>query len=146
MLTLAICFFPPPNRFPLIADDPSVAVWRLSLGCALLLGAAALLLLWRGRSRRAALLPLAGTVGCLALALAAWLQSRTFIRDVCFGSPSAPETRQQLDERAQAALHLNQVYQNLTVAACVVTLVLLGWGGVRLARPPRGAAQTGNVC
>jgi hypothetical protein len=129
---------PPPNLFPSIAHDPSVAVWRLSLGCALLLGAETLLLRWRVRTLRAALLPLAGTVGCLALAIAAWIQSLTFIQDVCATSLAlSGETGQRILERAHAALHLNQVYQDLTVAALVVTLVLLVWGGVWLALPPR---------
>jgi hypothetical protein len=124
---------PPPNLFPSIADDPSVAVWRLSLGCALLLGAEALLLLGRGRTLRAAALPALGALGCLALAIAAWIQSLTFRQDVCPTIIIDPEGRQ----RVQAVVHLNMVYQDLTVAALVVTLILLVWGIVRLALPPR---------
>ena len=129
--------FPPPNLFPSIADDPSVAVWRLSLGCALLLGAEALLLLWRGRTLRAAALPVLGALGCLALAIAAWIQSRTFFQDVCSGFHTTPEMGQRLLERMQAVLHTNLVYQDLTVAALVVTLVLLVGGIVLLVLPPR---------
>ncbi len=134
MLTLAFCS-PPPNLFPFVAGDPSVAVWRISLVCALLLGAETLLLLWRERTLRAAYLPLVGALGCFALALAAWVQSLAFIQDVCATSLTFPlEEYQRVVERARAAIHLNMVYQGLTVAACVATLVLLVWGGLRLSR------------
>jgi hypothetical protein len=131
LLSPATCL-PPPNLFPSIADDPSVAVWRLSLGCALLLGAEALLLLWRGRTLRAAALPRLGAFGCLALAIAAWIQSLTFGQFDC-GVEISPEMAQH----AVQVLHLNMVYQDLTVAALVVTLVLLWWGVFRLFLPPR---------
>ena len=120
LLSYDFCF-PPPNLFPSIARDPSVAVWRISLLCALLLGAEALLL-WRVRTLRAAALPGLGALGCLALALAAWIQSRTFRQDVCGGEIS-PEMRQLVPQ----ILHLNMVYQDLTVAALVVTLVLVSY-------------------
>lgn len=81
MLSRTICL-PPPNLFPFIAGDPSVAVWRISLACALLLGAETLLL-WRARSLREVLLPIVITFGCFGSALAAWLQSRAFIQVVC---------------------------------------------------------------
>ncbi len=102
MLTFAFCL-PPPNLFPFIADDPSVAVWRISLGCALLLGAETLLLLRHVGTQRVTLFPALGTLGCLALALAAWMQSLTFIQVVCATELNYdPETYRRVVERATA--------------------------------------------
>lgn len=142
MLSPDICL-PLPNLFPFVADDPPMAVWHLCLVCALVLGAETVLLWWRWRTLRPALLPLAGTVGCLALAIAAWIQSLTFIQVVCATSVRiSPEERHRVVERAQAALRLNMAYQDLTVVAVVVTLVLLVWGGFRLALPWRRPRPT----
>ncbi len=133
---------PPPNIFPFVADDPSVAVWRICLVCALLLGAEAILL-WRARTLRAATLPSIVVLGCFALAVAAWLQSRDFIQVVCAtGLGYSLDEYQRVAEREDAAIHLNQIYQYLTIAACAITFILLVWGVVRFAlsaRRPRTA-------
>lgn len=142
MLSRRFCM-PPPNLFPFIAADPSVAVWRMGLACALVLSVAPLVALWRMGLSRSVLLPLlVGTAGCLALTVAAWLQSRDFIPVVCATSLRLDPGDQAVVERARAALHLNLIYQDLATAACVVTLALLVWGAVRLAlatRRPRAA-------
>jgi hypothetical protein len=140
VLTLAFCV-PPPNLFAVISADPSVAVWRISLACSVLLGAETLLLLRHPHTLHTALPPLIGALGCLALAVAAWIQSRTFIQVVCATSLHYDlEAYRRVMERAQAAARLNMIYQDLAVAACVVTLILLVWGAfhlIWLSRKPR---------
>ncbi len=130
MLARALCMFP--NPFSLLSDDPYEALWRVAALCGVVLGIETIILFWRNGRSPFAFVTLVATVGALALAAIAGRQAMVGL--VCAGVPGATAAAAKAAEMSYDML---VVLQWCGIAACLVTLILVVMGLLRLARQPK---------
>ncbi len=132
MLTRALCVFP--NPFSLLSDDPYEALWRVAALCGVALGIETIILFWRNGRSPLAFVTLVATVGSLALAVIAGRQAMVGL--VCAGVPGATATAAK---EAEMSYNTLVALQRCGIAACLVTLILVVMGWLRLARHPQAS-------
>ncbi len=131
MLRASLCVHP--NPFWLLSNDPYEAVWRMAALCTGVLALVTIAVLSRTGWTRLTGFGLAATLAAGVLAALAGRQATIGL--ACAGVPGAGPAASQAAEASATTL---AVFQVVTVAACLVTLVLLIGGARRLVSQCRG--------